>query len=114
MNVVVLRGRLAAVPRPRALPSGSVVAQIDLTTEVAGGARTSVPVVVEDPLPNVLGLTEGSEVVVVGTVRRRFFRSAGATASRTEVIAASLVPTGKRRQVRTALERAVRTIQASS
>ncbi|MCU0273381.1 MAG: hypothetical protein MUE34_09120 [Acidimicrobiales bacterium] len=114
MNVVVLRGRLATAPRPRTLPSGSVLAQIDVTTELFGTERTSVPVVVEDPSPNVLDLVVGTEVVVVGTVRRRFFRAAGTTASRTEVIAASLVPVGRGRQVRTVLERAVRTIQPSS
>lgn len=114
MNIVVLRGRLAAAPRPRTLPSGSVVAQLDVTTELAGTDRTSVPVVVEDPAVQVLGLAEGTEVVVVGIVRRRFFRAGGATTSRTEVIAASLVPAGRGRQVRTVLERAVRTITPAS
>jgi single-strand DNA-binding protein len=114
MNTVVLRGRLAAAPRTRTLPSGRVIAQIDLTTELAGGDRTSVPVVVEDPPPTLLLLAEGSEALVVGAVRRRFFRAAGATSSRTEVIAACVVPVSRTRQVRTALQRAGRSIQPSS
>jgi single-strand DNA-binding protein len=114
MNIVVLRGRLAAVARSRTLPSGMVIAELDLTTEAVGTDRTSVPVVVQHPAPAVLGLAEGSEVIVVGAVRRRFFRAAGATASRTEVVAATVVPAGRTRQVRTALERAVGAIQPSS
>jgi single-strand DNA-binding protein len=34
----------------------------------------------------------GDEIVVVGRVRRRFFRSGGATQSRTEVVVDALVP----------------------
>jgi single-strand DNA-binding protein len=114
MNIVVLRGRLTAAPRERTIPSGLVLAELDVATESLGGDRTNVPVVVLQPRAHVLGLAEGTEVVVVGTVRRRFFRAAGATASRTEVVAASVVPSGRKRQVRTLLERAVRTIQPSS
>jgi hypothetical protein len=45
----------------------------------------SVPVSVLDPPAWVEGLDAGDDVVILGSVRRRFFRSAGATASRVEI-----------------------------
>ena len=47
-NLVVLRGTLAAEPRTRELPSGSVLSQFDVTTRDSGGAQ-SVPVAWFDP-----------------------------------------------------------------
>ena len=84
-NLVVLNGALAAEPRRRELPSGTEIAEFDLTTRGNSGA-VSVPI--SWPAPSTLAdlLHAGDEVMVVGTVRRRFFRSAGATASRTEVV----------------------------
>jgi single-strand DNA-binding protein len=39
------------------------------------------------------------DVVVVGRVRRRFFRSGGVTQSRTEVVAEVVLPTGQTKRV---------------
>jgi single-strand DNA-binding protein len=102
-NLVVLRGSVATTPALRDLPSGSVVAQFDVVTPVRvadRGATTAVPVAWTDPSPSDLArVGEGIDVVVVGTVRRRFFRVAGATQSRTEVVADAVVPTRRRQQV---------------
>lgn len=49
----------------------------------------------------------GTEVCVVGYVRRRFFRSGSATSSRTEVVAHSVVPMRRMAQVRKAVEKGV-------
>jgi single-strand DNA-binding protein len=102
-NLVVLRGSVASTPALRDLPSGSVVAQFDVVTPVRvadRGATTAVPVAWTDPSPSDLArVGEGIDVVVVGTVRRRFFRVAGATQSRTEVVADAVVPTRRRQQV---------------
>ena len=84
MNVVVLRGRVSSEPNLRELGSGSVVMNIDLTTRV-NDVNTSVPLVWFDP-PAKAQFAEGDEVCLVGTVRRRFFRSGGSTQSRTEVV----------------------------
>lgn len=43
---------------------------------------------------------EGERVLVIGVTRRRFFRSAGATASRTEVEARTLVMGNDRRRAK--------------
>src|SRR4051812_33525902 len=84
-NIAVLRGTLAAVPRLRELPSGSVLAQFDVTTRDEAGTQ-SVPVGWFDPPPAVAALEVGTELVVVGSVRRRFFRAGGTTQSRTEIV----------------------------
>ncbi len=97
LNLVILRGVLSGPPRVRTLVSGTALHSYEVTTRAGAGtapAGTSqqppavtVPVVWLDPSrPPKLGA--GDEVVVVGRVRRRFFRSGGATRSRTEVEAA--------------------------
>lgn len=104
MNIVVLRGVLSSDPVSRTLASGSVLVSLELTTEV-DGACVSVPVAWFDP-PAPAPWAAGDSLVVTGTVRRRFFRTGGLTQSRTEVVAADVVPIGRRRQVRAALARA--------
>ena len=106
-NIAVLLGSVRAEPTARELPGGGVVVQFDVvTTTEADGRRLSmsVPVAWNDPTAAQLGvLAGGSEVLVVGTVRRRFFRVGGVTQSRTEVVADAVVPTRQRKRVDTAL-----------
>ena len=102
-NVVVLRGRITSAPRRRDLPSGSVVLSVEVTTR-ADGLTASVPVEWIDPT---IELAADTDVVVVGHVRRRFFRVRGATESRTEVVAERVVPATRAREVRRAVDRAI-------
>ena len=67
------------------------VAQFDVTTHDDTGTQ-SVPVAWFDPPPTVAGLEAGAELVVIGSVRRRFFHAGGTTQSRTEVVAEKVVP----------------------
>lgn len=104
MNLVVLRGRVSSAPSVRRLASGAVVASFELATEAGSGERVDVPVtsaVAEGVEP--CGC--GDEVVVLGVVRRRFFRVGGVTQSRTEVLASEIIPGRQRRRVRMALRR---------
>lgn len=101
LNVVVLRGSLSSDPVTRSLPSGDVLHSLEVTVRTPDAPADTVPVVSSARLP--AGLAAGAEVVVVGRVRRRFFRAGGATASRTEVVAERVVPGGRR----AAVERAV-------
>lgn len=48
----------------------------------------------------VLDHATGDAVVVLGRVRRRFFRTGGATASRTELVAERVAAAGERRRAR--------------
>ena len=101
-NVAIVQGRLSGAPRRRELPSGSVLVELDVTTRGEGGSR-SVPVAWFDPGALGTTLQEGDEVVVVGYVRRRFFRTAATTQSRTEVVAQRVVATSRRAAVGRAL-----------
>jgi single-strand DNA-binding protein len=95
MNIVMIEGRLSSEPRYRDLPSGSVLHAYEVSTS-DGDVTRSVPVVWIDPVrPPKLG--EGDQVVVVGMVRRRFFRAGGAVASRTEVEAEVVAKVGSAR-----------------
>jgi single-strand DNA-binding protein len=110
-NLVVLRGTLAAEVRLRELPSGSALAQFDVTTRDDTGTQ-SVPVAWFDPPPSAAELEAGAELVVLGSVRRRFYRAGGATQSRTEVVADKVVPARRGRDVRRILEAAGRLLSA--
>jgi single-strand DNA-binding protein len=92
MNVVVVRGTLSRAPRARTLPSGDELVALEVTVRPDRGPAESVNVAWFDPPASAAALDEGSEVVVTGRVRRRFFRSGGATASRTEVVAERVIP----------------------
>lgn len=95
MNVAVVIGTLSSDPKSRDLPSGSELVTYEVTTTEPDGRRT-VPVVWFDP-SRPPGLVAGDEVVVVGRVRRRFFRAGAATGSRTEVEARVVARKGTRR-----------------
>lgn len=98
-NLAVLRGIVTSEPKVRELPSGTVVTNLEVTTRTES-LTASVPVVVHG---RDVAVGAGDDVVVVGHVQRRFFRAGGVTQSRTEVIAARVVPA---RRVRAA-EKAV-------
>ena len=108
MNIVILSGHLSAEPRRTDLPNGDVLWSLDVTTPSADGAR-SVPVVWHGQLPAGTWAA-GTELVVAGACRRRFFRAGGTTQSRTEVVAASLVERTRRRSEAAALRTALRAL----
>lgn len=101
-NVAVVQGRLSGAPRRRELPSGSALVELDVTTRGEGGSN-SVPVAWFEPGALADSLQADDEVLVVGYVRRRFFRSAATTQSRTEVVAQRVVRASKHAQVGRAL-----------
>lgn len=110
MNIVIIRGRLSSEPTVRALQSGSVLVSLDVTTPDEGEGRSSVPVAWFDPPrgSSVASWSTGEEVVAVGVVRRRFYRSAGGTQSRTEVVARTVVKAASSRSVARLLDEVTR------
>ena len=103
MNVVVLRGRLGRAVEQRELPNGSVVLNYELSVARAEGPVESVPVVWADPPANAAAALDPeprTELVVLGRVRRRFFKAGGATQSRTEVVAEQVTPARQAKRVR--------------
>lgn len=113
MNIAVLRGTLSSDPVERTLPSGSRLVNYEVTTpDPAGGAADSAPVAWFDPPARLPAVAQGDEVVVVGRVRRRFFRTAaGATGSRTEVVAERVVSARPAARVERLLADAATTLQ---
>ena len=98
-NVAVLRGQLSSPPRARQLASGDQLVSLELTAKADDGPADTVPVAwfgAPDPLP---AWEAGQELVVVGRVRRRFFRAGAATASRTEVVATAVLPGNRKAAV---------------
>jgi single-strand DNA-binding protein len=93
MNVAILRGALSRPPEVRQLPSGDLLVSYEVTVPGEGERRAeSVPVVWPAAPAKAAELDADAEVVVVGRVRRRFFRAGGVTQSRTEVVAERVVP----------------------
>jgi single-strand DNA-binding protein len=105
-NVVVLIGRLARPAAVRQLPSGDSLVEYQLTVPRPGQRAESVPIVWEAPPPSAAEYDTDAELVVVGRVRRRFFRTAARTESRTEVVAEAVVPLRQVKRVRAALSAA--------
>lgn len=107
MNITVVTGRLSRSPERRVLSSGVEHVGFEVTVAGPEGRAESVPVVWPGAPAAVSGLAAGDEVVVVGRVRRRFFRTGGATQSRTEVVAGLVVPARRAAAARRALSGAV-------
>jgi len=85
VNVAILRGRLSTEVRVSELPSGGVVHNFEMKAG-SGDDRFVVPVAWHDP-SRPPKLKAGDDVVVIGAVRRRWFRAGGGSQSRTEVVA---------------------------
>jgi single-strand DNA-binding protein len=88
LDLAVVVGSLSSDPVATTLPSGSTLIRYEVTVRDAAPADT-VPVSWLDP-SRPPALAAGDRVVVVGRVRRRFFRAGGATRSATEVVAGSV------------------------
>jgi single-strand DNA-binding protein len=106
MNVVVLIGRLARPPEARELPSGDRLVAYELTVDRQGERAETVPVVWFGAPASGLDHDVDDRVVVVGRVRRRFFRTGGGTQSRTEVVAETVVNACHAKRAKAALDRA--------
>ena len=111
MNIVILRGTLSSDPVHRDLASGTPLVQYEVTTRSGEGPAASVPVAWFDPPKGASTLSAGTEVVVTGQVRRRFFRTAvGGAAARVDVEAVFIGRAGQRRQLDAALRRTQETL----
>jgi single-strand DNA-binding protein len=104
MNLVVVRGLVRDDPVARSLSSGQQAVSFELSVRAVDDTLEPVPVVF---FGTPCSLAADDEVVVIGRVRKRFFRAGGSTQSRTEVVAAKVVPARRRAQVDKALDAAV-------
>jgi single-strand DNA-binding protein len=111
LNVVALVGRLARPAEARELPSGDTLVAYEVTVPRESGRAESVPVVWFGAPASAADRDVDEKVVVVGRVRRRFFRGAGGTQSRTEVVADVVVPARQSKRATAALEGALRRLE---
>lgn len=111
LDLAVLVGTLSSDPVEQTLPSGSVLLRYEVTVRDRAPADT-VPVAWVDPR-RPPSLTVGDRVVVVGRVRRRFFRAGGVTRSATEVLATSVSRPRSTSAARAALAEAAELVAGS-
>jgi hypothetical protein len=108
MNVVVLRGTLSRAPEERELDSGTRLVRYEVTARGDDGVADTAPVAWLGAPARAAGEVDaGDEVVVVGRVRRRWFRRGPVTESRVEVSAEAVIPVRRAKAVRAAVDRAV-------
>lgn len=114
LNVVVAVGRLTRPAELRVLPSGDRLVTMELTVARDEGRAESLPISWFGAPARAADLDVDEEVLVVGRVRRRFFRAGGVTQSRTEVVADEVVPTRLAKRAAAALERACDQLEAAA
>ena len=93
VNVVVLAGTVAAEPVERQLPSGDEVTEFRLSVPEEGKRLLPLPVTVWHKAVGkrtLKGIGKGDDVLVYGTLARRFYRSGAGARSLTEVIASGI------------------------
>jgi single-strand DNA-binding protein len=110
LNLAVVRGVVSSPPEQRVLPSDTVLVQLQVTTRLES-ETLSMPVSCWNPEGWVAELQPGDEIVVLGRVRRRFFRAGGATASRVELEADVVARSSDKRRVRAAVRRALAALE---
>lgn len=113
MNVVVLLGALSRPAQLRTLASGSSLVGLEVSIARPGERTETVPVVWPDAPAHAATLDVGEQVVVVGRVRRRFFRAGGSTQSRTEVVAEAVVKARRAKRSRELVAQAAERMAAT-
>lgn len=101
LNLVVVIGSLAKPLQVKNLPSGLSLASFDLLVPRPDQSSDTVPVALF--LEHVPEWDAGQELLVIGRVRRRFFRVEGNTQSRTEVVADQVLAVTEKKRACSAL-----------
>ena len=107
LNLALVVGVLARDPELRNLPNGATILELDVHVRSEGRPLETVPVVLPDPPASTAALAGGIDVVVIGRIRRRFYRAGGSTVSRTEVVAGQVLPARQAKKALAQLEGAV-------
>ena len=106
VNLVVVHGECSRPSDVRELESGTRLASLALRVPSDEGAATSVPVTVWSPPTWVEDLDVGDEVVVLGAVRRRFYKTGAGTGARVDVEAVAVARAGRKREISAILRKA--------
>ncbi|MGI8492955.1 MAG: single-stranded DNA-binding protein [Acidimicrobiales bacterium] len=114
LNLVVLEGVLARPAEQRELPSGTRLVSLEVTVRREQGPAETAPVAWFDAPAWAAMLDADAAVLVVGRVRRRFYRAEGTTRSRTEVVASRVVRRSSLKAARGALGEACAALEAAA
>jgi single-stranded DNA-binding protein len=106
VSVTLVIGTLSRPAEIRVLPSGDTLIALEVTARRLVGAAETMPVSWPGAPAWAGRLDAGERVVVLGRVRRRFYRAGATTVSRTEIVADRVVPTRQRARSRSLVERA--------
>ncbi len=93
VNVVVLAGTVSAEPVKRQMPSGDEVTELRLAVPELGKRLLPLPVAAWHATVGkraLKGIGKGDDVLVYGTLVRRFYRSGAGARSLTEVVATGI------------------------
>ncbi len=110
LNMVIVIGKLAKPLQVRVLPSGISLAGFDILVPCADQPADTVPVALFEATDEATNWETGQELLAIGRVRRRFFRVAGGTQSRAEVVAQLVLPLAQNDHVCSALADARRVL----
>jgi single-strand DNA-binding protein len=91
LNMAVIIGSLAKPVDIRPLPSGTSVVSFDLQVLRTDLSPDTVPITLSEMEETSTDWPVGEQLIVIGRVRRRFFRVGGSTQSRTEVVAEKVI-----------------------
>lgn len=104
MNIAVVRGTVLREPSERTLATGQRLVSIDLNVSYDDRPNESLEVVWIDPPKNLVVPRQGNEVLAVGRVRRRFFKTAAGTVSRQEIVAETVLTARQTSRINRCLE----------
>jgi single-strand DNA-binding protein len=93
VNVVVLAGTVAAEPVERQMPSGDTVTELRVSVPETGKRLLPLPVAVWHKTVGkraAKDIAKGDDVLVMGQLARRFYRSGAGARSLTEVVATGI------------------------
>lgn len=108
MNIVLVGGTLLDRPKRRQLADGRSILVGTVITAHPDGSRESVPFTWFEAPDRADRLEADDQILAVGRIDRRFFRSGGRTESLTDLVVTDLHPARHRRRV----EKAMRTTLA--
>jgi hypothetical protein len=112
MNIAIVRGTVLREPTERTLATGQRVVSIDVNVSYDERPNENLEVVWVDPPKNLLVPRQNNEIVAIGRVRRRFFKTANGIASRQEVVAETVLTSRQTSRINRALAEVVATVSA--
>jgi single-strand DNA-binding protein len=110
MNIAVVRGVVLRDPTERTLATGQKAVSLDVSVSYEDRPNENLEVVWLDPPRNLVVPRQGNEVVAIGRVRRRFYKTGAGVVSRTEVVADTVLTSRQTSRITKALAEAAKSL----